>query len=84
MSAAHSQLAKVKRLLAIIEHQKAGDQAHDTLFSFFENSWHLKDHVKNDPAVPQSARQSVEGDVMRYEAPEDCCRYRESLKASRS
>ncbi|HMG18403.1 MAG TPA: hypothetical protein VK573_06745 [Gemmatimonadales bacterium] len=58
----------MKRLLAIVEQQKAGDQAHDTMFSFFENCWHLKDHVKNDPAVPQHVRQSIEDDVAHYEA----------------
>ena len=68
MSAARNQLAKVKRLLTIVEQQKAGDQAHDTLFGFFENCWHLKDHVKNDHSVPQRVRQSIESEVAAFDA----------------
>ena len=67
MSAARNQLAKAKRLLAVIEEQKAGDQAHDTVFSFFENCWHVKDHLKNDSTVPQSVRDSVEDDVKQFD-----------------
>ncbi len=51
-----------------MELQKAGDQAHDAAFGFFEACWHLKDHIKNDAAVPHTVRQSIENDVKQFEA----------------
>ena len=68
MSAARNQLAKVKRHLVVLEQGRAGDQAHDTLFSFFENCWHLKDHIKHDSSVPQRVREAIEQDVTGFDA----------------
>jgi hypothetical protein len=32
----------------------------DDVWSFFQNCWHLKDWVKNDPSVPRRVRKSIE------------------------
>ena len=33
------------------------------MWAFFQNCWHLKDWIKNDPDVPSLVRASIEGDV---------------------
>lgn len=45
-----------KRLSAIAGGQVAGssDEARDALFHFFQDAYHLKDWIKNDPAVTTS------------------------------
>ena len=40
----------------------------DDLWSFFQNCWHLKDWLKNDPSIPTGIRSCVENDVKAFEA----------------
>ena len=40
----------------------------DNLYHFFQDVWHLKDWLKNDPAVSQQVRTSVEADVQSVQA----------------
>lgn len=42
-------------------HDVASDNYVDEIYGFFQNCYHLKDWIKNDPSVPASAQQAVEG-----------------------
>lgn len=57
------QLKKVKRFLNKIDpvQKYHGDQIEyeDNLWSFFQNAWHLKDHIKNDESINQFPIESV-------------------------
>jgi hypothetical protein len=40
----------------------------DVVYAFFQNSWHLKDWIKNDESIPIETRKSVERIVKSYPA----------------
>ena len=55
------QLDRVRRMLDRINRQdRSPIEYGDDIWSFFQNCWHLKDWVKNDPSVPPHVRQSIE------------------------
>jgi hypothetical protein len=55
------QLNRVRRFLDRISRQhRPPVEYEDDVWSFFQNCWHLKDWVKNDPNVPESVRDSIE------------------------
>jgi len=41
-------------------HDVSSDNYVDEVYAFFQNCYHLKDWIKNDPAVAQPARDAVE------------------------
>jgi hypothetical protein len=56
------QLDRVRRLRARLDfHNRPRPEYEDDLWSFFQNAWHLKDWLKNDPTVPASFATSLEG-----------------------
>lgn len=55
------QLNRVGRMLNRINRQdRSPIEYGDDIWSFFQNCWHLKDWVKNDPSVPLHVRDSIE------------------------
>jgi hypothetical protein len=61
------QFRRVTRFLARIENQSRDSTDYDDdLWSFFQNCWHLKDWVKNDPDVSESLREQIEDIVNQY------------------
>ncbi len=55
------QLNRVRRMLDRINRQdRSPEEYEDDIWSFFQNSWHLKDWVKNDRSVPRRVRRSIE------------------------
>ena len=54
------QLNRVRRMLDRINHQERSPIEYgDDICSFFQNCWHLKDWVRNDPSVPLHVRDSI-------------------------
>jgi hypothetical protein len=67
MPAHTEQLRRVKRYLTRIENQnRDATDYDDDLWSFFQNCWHLKDWVKNDPDVSESLSETIEEIVKKY------------------
>ena len=55
------QLNRVRRFLDRINRQdRSPIEYEDDMWSFFQNCWHLKDWVKDDPSVPEQVRKSIE------------------------
>jgi len=55
------QLNRVRRMLDRINLQERSPIEYgDDIWSFFQNRWHLKDWMKNDPSVPAHVRGSIE------------------------
>ncbi len=55
------QLERVRRFLNRIHQQdRSPIEYGDDIWSFFQNCWHLKDWVKNDPSVLSNVSQSIE------------------------
>jgi hypothetical protein len=66
MSILKEQLERVKRFLNRIEDQdRDSTQYDDDLWSFFQNCYHLKDWIRNDPVVPNQVKRTVEEFVRR-------------------
>ncbi|MCX5886145.1 MAG: hypothetical protein NT096_09590 [Proteobacteria bacterium] len=61
MNQARLQFEKIKRSFDRIKAHGADDHAHDDLMHFFEDCWHLKDHIKFCLATSQQAQ--LEKDV---------------------
>lgn len=60
MSAYEEQVSRVQRWLQRIEDPNVNQIEHlDFLWSFFQNSWHLKDWIENDSALPKATRDSI-------------------------
>jgi hypothetical protein len=61
MPAYTEQFRRVKRYLARIENQSRDSTDYDDdLWSFFQNCWHLKDWIKNDPDISASVSEQIE------------------------
>jgi len=55
------QLDRVRRMLDRLNRQdRSPIEYGDDLWSFFQNCWHLKDWIKNDPSVPARVRGLIE------------------------
>jgi hypothetical protein len=55
------QLERIRRMLNRIKRRdRSPEEYGDDVWSFFQNSWHLKDWMKNDPSVPSRVRTSIE------------------------
>ncbi|SRR5229473_92593 len=55
------QLDRVRRMLDRLERRDRSPIEYGAdLWSFFQNCWHLKDWIKNDPSVPARVRRSIE------------------------
>ena len=54
MPAYMEQLNRVRRMLERINRNqnRSADDYGDDVWSFFQNCWHLKDWIKNDPHIP--------------------------------
>lgn len=70
MTDTQKQYLRVLRALAKVENNRGKDleEYEDDVWSFFQNCWHLKDWVKNDNAIPETIRNSVETDVAKVQA----------------
>jgi hypothetical protein len=54
------QLDRVRRFLDHVEGPQANDvEFQDMMWAFFQNCWHLKDWVKNDPLASEANKASV-------------------------
>ena len=54
------QLDRARRFLDRIEQPAANDvEFQDMVWAFFQNCWHIKDWVRNDPLVDQATKDSV-------------------------
>jgi len=63
------QFNRVKRFFdRIQDKEQIRTDYEDNLWSFFQNCWHLKDWIKNDPGVPSSVSSAIEGDIKKYES----------------
>jgi hypothetical protein len=74
VTASAEQFARVERALARVRSNRDRDLVayEDDVRNFFQNAWHLKDWVKNDPELDAAHRDKVEGDVARIEALQIC------------
>ena len=64
MAKYQDQLTRVRRFLHRIEtHNRPSTDYDDDIWAFFQNCWHLKDWVKNDPEVPSSVRTTIESTI---------------------
>lgn len=60
MRAHREQFNRVLRFLARIQGEERNAVDYDDdLWSFFQNVWHLKDWVRNDPSIPKDVRDRV-------------------------
>src|SRR5258708_1539825 len=60
MSDWREQLERVVRFLARLQnHDRPKHDYEDDLWAFFQNCWHLKDWIKNDPALDPSTRRTL-------------------------
>ncbi len=51
------QLERVRRFLNRVRSEgRDSIDYEDDLWAFFQNSWHLKDWIKNDPSIPEESR----------------------------
>jgi hypothetical protein len=76
------QLARVRRWLTRVENSsvnprlelppKKQTEYEDMLFAFFQNSWHLKDWIKNDAAAPRTLAQPIEQLCAQYPSLQMC------------
>jgi hypothetical protein len=55
----------------------------DTLWSFYQNCWHLKDWIKYDTSAPTTLKNNVEEDVCGYTSLEMCADLANRTKHSR-
>lgn len=63
------QFNRVKRFFGRIQNkERILPDYEDDLWSFFQNCWHLKDWIKNDPGVPSSVSSTIEEAVNDYES----------------
>lgn len=63
----NEQFQRVKRYLEKIKNQdRATVEYSDDIWAFFQNCWHLKDWIKNDPNLPISVKDNVEQEVKNY------------------
>ncbi|MCF6150442.1 MAG: hypothetical protein E3K37_17540 [Candidatus Kuenenia sp.] len=63
------QFYRVKRFFdRIQDKEQIRTDYEDNLWSFFQNCWHLKDWIKNDPGVPSSVSSAIEDAVNEYES----------------
>jgi len=69
MNESLKQWERVKRALLRIENNKNRqmDEYEDDVWNFFQNCWHLKDWIKNDPAINSVHQESVECDVKKVD-----------------
>lgn len=73
MSGYRDQLARVERFLTRLSRfDRPQEDYEDDLWAFFQNCWHLKDWIKNDPSVPQTVRDSIESEVAKWESLKAC------------
>jgi len=66
MNKARLQFERVKRYYERIQQFGGSDVAYDDLLAFFQNCWHLKDHVKS--CLSSTAARQVEEDVHAHRA----------------
>jgi hypothetical protein len=63
------QFQRVLRYLEKVKNQNRGTLEYsDDIWAFFQNCWHLKDWIKNDPGLPQKIRTSIEKEVKKYDS----------------
>ena len=69
MTASADQFARMERALERVRsnRNRVLVEYEDDVWNFFQNSWHLKDWVKNDSELSQQHRGAVESDVSSIE-----------------
>jgi len=54
------QLERVRRFLNRVRNERRDSIDYDDdLWAFFQNSWHLKDWIKNDPSISEESRTRI-------------------------
>lgn len=62
------QFQRVLRYLEKVKNQDRGALEYsDVIWSFFQNCWHLKDWIKNDPMLSKIIRDSIEKETEQFE-----------------
>ena len=61
-------------------HMTASDNYIDDVYAFFQNCYHLKDWIKNDPTLPSSIRSEVEDYIDQTRALSICADLCNALK----
>jgi hypothetical protein len=63
------QFQRVLRYLEKVKNQDRGTLEYsDDIWAFFQNCWHLKDWIKNDPMLPANIRNSIEKEAEHFES----------------
>lgn len=65
----NEQFQRVKRYLEKVKNQDRGILEYsDDIWAFFQNCWHLKDWIKNDPMLPKKIRDSIEKETETFDS----------------
>ncbi len=63
------QYNRVKRFYSKITTQNLNQiDFEDYLWAFFQNCWHLKDWIKNDPTISKNIKNKIEKEVKQYDS----------------
>lgn len=63
------QFQRVLRYLEKVKNQDRGTLEYsDDIWAFFQNCWHLKDWIKNDPMLPNNIRDSIEKETEKFDS----------------
>jgi len=63
------QYHRVLRYLEKVKNQNRGALEYsDDIWAFFQNCWHLKDWIKNDPAISNNIRNKIEKETKKFDS----------------
>lgn len=63
------QYQRVLRYLEKVKHQDRGTLEYsDDIWAFFQNCWHLKDWIRNDPVLSYNIRNRIEKETKKFDS----------------